>query len=338
MSDLHRVLDWAVPLALIAAGIIAGFLLERLALARLEEFFADQGWRVQTSLIAAIRRVIVLWCIVAGVYLAMLSIPAPANVVQAVNHVLFVLFVIGATLTTGRFAADLVDIHGHKFTKELGTTSGRRTMSLLATIAQLTIVLTGAIIVLDSLGIAISPLITALGVGGLAVALALQGVLSNIFSGLELIASHHVRPGDYIKLDIGGEGVVLDINWRNTTIRDATDTLVIIPNDKLASAVIWNYHLPDKDVFTMAVDVAVKRNADLGQVEKIAIDVANDVAREIGELASAPPPEVRFNTLTNDQVNVTTFLHSRAYMDGMRIRSEFIKRMHGKLNEFDQAG
>jgi small-conductance mechanosensitive channel len=88
----------------------------------------------------------------------------------------------------------------------------------------------------------------------------------------------------------------------------------------------------------MAVDVAVKRNADLGQVEKIAIDVANDVAREIGELASAPPPEVRFNTLTNDQVNVTTFLHSRAYMDGMRIRSEFIKRMHGKLNEFDQAG
>jgi small-conductance mechanosensitive channel len=156
--------------------------------------------------------------------------------------------------------------------------------------------------------------LTALGVGGLAVALALQGVLSNIFSGLEIIASHHIRPGDYIKLDMGSEGFVMDINWRNTTIRDVTNTLIIVPNDKLASSVIWNYNLPRKDVYTIAIDVPVPRDSDLDRVEGIATEVARRIVSDMlrpDEKPPEPEPYVRFSAIAADQVTVTTYLQAR---------------------------
>ena len=75
-------------------------------------------------------------------------------------------------------------------------------------------------IILNQLHVSIAPILTALGVGGLAVALALQDTLSNLFAGFYVAVAGQVRLGDYIvKLDTGEEGYVTDISWRTTTIR-----------------------------------------------------------------------------------------------------------------------
>jgi small-conductance mechanosensitive channel len=97
--------------------------------------------------------------------------------------------------------------------------------------------------VLSTFGVAIAPLLTTLGLGGLAVAIALRDTLANLFSGVHIVASRQIRPGDYVKFDFGVEGEVTDIQWRSTTIRDLQNSTVIVPNEKVAGSVLVNYSL-----------------------------------------------------------------------------------------------
>jgi small-conductance mechanosensitive channel len=116
--------------------------------------------------------------------------------------------------------------------------------SLISSLVGITIGGVGVLVALDSLGISVTPILTALGVGGLAVALALRGTLANVFAGLEILASREVRPGDFIRFD-GGEGYVADITWRSTAVVDVAGGRVIVPNEKLVGAVVANATRPD---------------------------------------------------------------------------------------------
>jgi small-conductance mechanosensitive channel len=91
--------------------------------------------------------------------------------------------------------------------------------SLLLAVVKAVIYVIGALIILNFMGISIAPLITALGAGGLAMALALQDTLSNLFAGIHIMAEQAIRAGDFIRLETGQEGHVEDISWRTTRIR-----------------------------------------------------------------------------------------------------------------------
>ena len=119
--------------------------------------------------------------------------------------------------------------------------------SILVNTIELVVYLTGFLFMLQSFGISIAPLLTALGVGGLAVALALQDTLSNLFSGINILLSKQTKVGDYIKLSSGEEGIVSDMNWRSTTIQQTSNNMVVVPNQKIATSIITNYALPDAE-------------------------------------------------------------------------------------------
>lgn len=103
------------------------------------------------------------------------------------------------------------------FLKDKLSKSGDKTAgtSILTTVVDLGVYLVGALFILSSYGISISPLLTALGAGGLASALALQDTLANLFSGITTLVSKQVHMGDYIRLASGDAGRVVDMNWRN---------------------------------------------------------------------------------------------------------------------------
>ena len=101
---------------------------------------------------------------------------------------------------------------------------------------------------LESLGVPVAPLLTTLGIGSLAVALALQDTLANFFAGLHLLADRPVRPGDYIKLHEGEEGFVETIGWRSSRLRTTKNNIVVVPNQKLSQAILTNFHLPISNV------------------------------------------------------------------------------------------
>jgi small-conductance mechanosensitive channel len=194
------------------------------------------------------------------------------------------------------------------------------------------IFLMGALIILQTLNISITPILTALGVGGLAVALALQDTLSNLFSGLQIIASRQVRPGDYVKLESGEEGYVIDITWRNTAIRALPNNMVIVPNSKLASTLVTNYYQPEKEMAVL-VEVGVGYQSELKKVEQTTIEVAREVMHEVKGGVREFEPFIRYHSFGDSSINFTVILRGCEFTDQFLIKHEFIKRLHERFSD-----
>lgn len=123
----------------------------------------------------------------------------------------------------------------------------------------------GVLVLLGTLGISITPLIASLGIGSLAVALALQPTLENFFSGVQLLVDRPIRVGDFIELDSGEQGFVEKIGWRSTWIKMLPNNTVIMPNSVLSESKIINYFYPSREM-PVSVEVGVHYDSDLEHV------------------------------------------------------------------------
>ena len=177
-------------------------------------------------------------------------LPLTRAVQHTINQVLTVLLIFVATLSVARVVTGLV----RTVTQSRPGVAGSAT--IFVNITRILVLAIGFLVVLQTLGISIAPLLTALGVGGLAVALALQDTLANLFAGIHILASKTVQPGDYIRLSSGEEGYVEDINWRQTTVRNLSNNLVVLPNGQLAQANMTNFMRPEQQL-TVLVQVGV---------------------------------------------------------------------------------
>jgi small-conductance mechanosensitive channel len=261
------------------------------------------------------------WFGTAGVYAALNNLPIPHRYELLINRGMLVVYVLSVTVVLSRMLSGLVTLYGRKVGGILISTS------IFTHVTQVLVYLIGILVLLQSLGISIAPILTALGVGGLAVALALQDTLSNLFAGIHMIASQKIRPGDYVDLENGQGGHVEDITWRYTTIRTLLNNMIIIPNAKLASAVATNYAMPDREI-AILVDVGVSYESDLEKVESVTIQVAREVMQEVAGGVSGFDPSIRYKKFDDSSINFSVNLRGQEFTNQFLIRHEFIKRLH----------
>ena len=197
---------------------------------------------------------------------------------------------------------------------------------------QIAVFVVGGLIVVQTVGISITPLLTALGVGGIAVALALQDTLSNLFSGLHILASRQVKIGDYIKLSTGEEGYVADISWRNTSIRALSNNMYVVPNLVMASSIITNYDQPQREMAVL-VNVGVGYESDLKKVERVTVEVGREVMKEVAGGVPEFEPFIRYNTFGDFAIGFTVILRGKEFVDQYMIKHEFVKRLHERYNQ-----
>jgi small-conductance mechanosensitive channel len=169
-----------------------------------------------------------------------------------------------------------------------------------------------------------------LGVGGLAVALALQDTLTNLFAGVHITVARIIKAGDYVMLSSGEEGTVSDITWRVTTLLTTSNNIVIIPNSKLASSIVTNYSLPAKNM-DMALPIHVGYNADLEKVEKITLEVAIEVMKELGIENAAPV--VRYREFAPSAINLNLWITIHIFTDQPSIRHALMKRIYRRYKQ-----
>jgi small-conductance mechanosensitive channel len=324
VRSLTEYLPLILSVVWLTLGTLAGFAVDRYILRRL-----TQSRKVKESFwlavsVDAVRGVAIVWGVIAGLYAALLTDNLNPRLDFSISHLLLVLVLASVTFVAARFAAGTVAHYGGGVEKRL------LSASLFASIAQITVITFGVLIILNSLGIAITPLLTALGVGGLAIALALKDTLANLFSGIQIVASRQLRPGDYVRIDSGFEGAVEDVNWRNTTIRDLSNNLIVIPNEKLAQSIFTNYHLPEAEL-TVSVPVAVAYGNDLDEVERVALEAASaaldDMQARVGGL-----PYVRFRDLGDSTVSLSVHMRTPEFADQFQARSFLIKRLYDGFN------
>ena len=188
------------------------------------------------------------------------------------------------------------------------------------------------VLVFGQLGYQVSALLATLGVAGLAVALALQDTLANIFAGFYILADKSVKAGDYIKLESGDEGFVEEVGWRNTRIRLWANNTVIVPNAKLIQSTLTNYEMPRKQL-SVYVPCGVSYNSDLEHVEKVTVDCAKQVLMEVPGGVKNFEPVVRFKEFGDSNINFIVVLRSKDVASQYLIQHEFIKRLHRRYRD-----
>ena len=193
----------------------------------------------------------------------------------------------------------------------------------------------GVLVVLDQLGISVAPLLATLGVGALALALALQPTLGNIFAGIQLVAAAQFQIGDFVRVNEAGvEGYVTDIGWRTTTLRTLLDNYVIIPNSQLADSVLTNLYTPDPRV-RLSIGVGVHYDTDLEEAERIAREVIREVQNETEAGVPGFEGDIRWTAFGDSAITFDAILQARKPMDRFGVASAFIKRLHRRYNEAD---
>ena len=187
-------------------------------------------------------------------------------------------------------------------------------------------------IILDELGVNVTAAVVAFGIGGLAVAFALQGTLSEFFAGIYLMSDRPVRVGDYIRLDSSQEGYVVDIGWRSTKIRELPNNIIVVPNSKLAGSIVTNYYLPEPEMACL-VQVGVSYDSDLEKVERVTIDVAKRVLERVTGGVPEFEPFIRYHTFSDFSINFTVILRAKEYVDRYLLTHEFVKELHKRYRE-----
>lgn len=202
----------------------------------------------------------------------------------------------------------------------------RSSQGIIKGVARFCIVGLGILLVLDNFGISITPLLASLGIGSLAVALALQPTLENLFSGIQLIADKPFQVGHFIKLDSGEEGHIQKIGWRSTWVLLKEDNMIVIPNKNLVNSKLTNYCYPQKEL-VLAVPVGVHYASNLDHVERVTVEVARQVLREVPGGVKNFEPFIRLLSLGDFSVNFVTILRAEEYAHSAVLRHSFLKAL-----------
>jgi small-conductance mechanosensitive channel len=325
MSRFSNLPPWiwsaALSAAVILASYVAGHIVKWLVSRRLAALAARTRAKWDDIVVDEIARRVPLWSVLLGVYVAEGFWTVPANIDNVLTKALFVAIALSATFLASALVTKLTALYSSSLAQALPVTS------LTQNIVKGIVITIGLLIVLNGLGLSITPILTALGVGGLAVALALQDTLANLFAGIYVTIAGQIRLGDYVRLDTGQEGYVADIGWRSTRIRMLPNNLVLVPNAKLAQAIVTNFYLPDRELAVL-VEVGVDYDSDLAHVERVTCEVAKDTLQSVAGGAADFNPFIRYHTFADSSINFTTILRAREYVDQYLLKHEFIKRLH----------
>ncbi len=279
-------------------------------------------------LVSELKRRIPFWGLLIGGWLALGHWPLDPDNERLAANALFALGVASVSLAASAIVSRVVAIYGPRQTPTVPVAG------LTTNIAKAVVLTIGALIILKGFNIEITPLLTALGVGGLAVALALQEPLSNLFAGLFISLAGQIRIGDYVKIESGIEGYVADMNWRSTGIRMLANNLILVPNAKLAQSLVINYSLPETEQAVL-VDVGVDYASDLAKVERVTIEVAREVMRDVQGGVPEFVPFIRYHTFADSSINFSVILRGKTYVDQYLIKHEFVKRLQARYGRED---
>ena len=307
------------------SGLALG--LRHLAFRALNSWAASTPTRLDDVVVQSLRIPSAIWCILIGLHSAVGMMRLPERSSMLILNVIFAVLVVSVTMAV----ANVVGSALGQILKEQHLVIPATGLSL--TIIKVALWVVGGLVLLSGLGVSIAPILTALGVGGLAVALALQDTLSNFFAGIHLLIEQPVRVGDFVKLETGQEGYIVDIGWRTTRIRMLPNNMVIIPNNKLTQSILINYSMPEPRM-AMSIRISVAYGTDPGRVERVLFEEVQKAIGHVPGLLADPAPAVRLIPgFGESSLDFTLSCHVREFGDQFPIQHELRKRILKRFQE-----
>ena len=336
LDPLELMKSLTIPVLILAVALFIGITLNSMLNRRLARLVKAEDGSIKNIFYRALQGVPISFCFVVGLYWIVSTSSMPAGIVTFFSYVLFTSIIFSITRVVERTLSGFIRL---KFSSSSDATQS----TLLDTIFKIGVYASGLLIVLNYYGISIAPIITAMGVGGMAVAFGIRETLENIFSGLQIIISKQIRVGDYIKLSTGDEGKVTDINWRFITIMPSNQgSVVVIPNKVIAGAVSTNYSMPRDDIVVI-VPIGVGYESDLEKVERVTVEVAREMMIEVdgyepnfdseGNDINPLAPTVRYQKFNDSSIDFNAIMHVTTFTNQYLLKHKFIKRIMERYRE-----
>lgn len=316
-----------IPASVAFTSALILIILRGIAFKFLRKWAAKTETRMDDIVIKSLRVPSLYWCLAIGLYAGAEISDLPKKYVFYFSKAIHIIVILSITIAVANFSGKIFRNYIQKSNLPIPTTG------LAYGILKGTVLVIGFLIILSVLGVSITPLLTALGVGGLAVALALQDTLANLFAGIHILVEKSIRVGDFVRLETGQEGYVEDITWRTTRVRMLPNNMVIIPNSKLAQSVVTNYYLPEKRM-SLLIPIGVSYSSDPEKVEKILVEEAKKAVGEITGLLGDPEPFVRFIPGFGDSsLDFTLICQVQEFVDQYLAQHELRKRIFKRFGE-----
>ncbi len=288
-----------------------------------------------TQILYSLSRAIFILLIIEGLLLALSSVSYLESWDNVLLRTSVSVAIVFFTFSLGRTGGEILSWYLHRRRVKRKARIDVSLINLMRRVIMIIVCAIGLIVLLDYLAINITPFIASLGIGGLAIALALQPTLGNFFASTQLISDRVVRIGDYIELENGTiTGYVTDVGWRSTRIRTPTNNLITIPNSRLADSILTNFYSPNTELGVI-IRCGVSYSSDLVKVEKYALEVANQVVQELDEAVKTFIPIVRWEEFGDSNINFFIWVQAKERLASFIVKSELIKQLKAR---FDKEG
>jgi small-conductance mechanosensitive channel len=318
------IFTWLIVLLLALAGaFFLRFLLQRYG----SQLVGKTSWALDDLLIQQLTSKIIFWVLLLVIFLAANDLLELMNTKEElgfyIKRTIIAAFILSFTHSIVEIVSSLLAFRNSE---------NSNTSSILRNIAKILLYLISFLLVIQNYGVQVYPLVATLGIGGLAVALALQPTLSNLFSGLQIIASKKIEIGDLIELENGKKGIVSDIAWRNTTITTWQNNTIIIPNSKIVDSIVENYFHAGRE-FLFSIPLGVSYASDLDQVEKVLVEIASSYQKSLPDCVHDFEPFVRFQKFGESSIDLSVFMKSKDFGGQFMVITHFIPAVHKRFQE-----
>jgi small-conductance mechanosensitive channel len=314
---LEKSLLWIESISIFLLIFTVGFLFKRYAAKFVQSILAKMGLLLNDKVVVMTSSYISFWSFLIALYIGILR--APINIKGVIIDKVFY----------GIFAFSIIVLIASVASRFFRTAIQEKIGS---NILKFFIMFIGLVLILNQVGVKLTPILTALGIGSLAVGLALQDTLANFFAGINILSNKQIARDDYIKLNSGEEGTVVEINWRTILIKEMSNTTIIVPNSKVSSAIVTSYHF-DKSEVTSSLTCGVAYRSNLDKVENIVILAAKEIIEKYDCTSKTYQPVVRFTDFGDSSINFILYFRVKTIYDRAFIKSEILKNVYKKLDE-----
>ncbi|ACX72245.1 MscS Mechanosensitive ion channel [Methanocaldococcus vulcanius M7] len=331
-SLTNYVLSIISILVSIIIGKYANALIERIA----DKLHEKSGIELDELLVRALSLPVAIAIILAGFYFGVNFLYLPLSLKTTTNEGILTAFILCIIVFLDRFFTELVERYlAHTISKKTKKDVDDQFVVLTKKLVRLIVWVIGLLLILSNLGYDIKTLLAGLGIGGLAVALASQNLVSNLIAGLIIITDKPFKIGNWITFS-GGSGIVEDIGIRSTKIRSQDNSIIVVPNSKLIDDVIQN--VPSKNKWRVITTIGITYSTPVEKIKK-----AEEIIKNI--LLNHPnveeePITVYFKEYGDWSLNIQVVYYVKNFKyDGYRRYINTVNEINLKIKEeFDKEG
>lgn len=331
MEELTKILK--ITESRILNALLIFFLI--VVLAKIVDLFIDKvarritkftKFKLDDKIIDLVHKPIFLTVIVIGAIYTIQFLNASEKIIFYTNGILYSVLTIIWGICVARISNLIIENSVYKMADLTGLS--REVIPLIENVWKVVIVAAGFMVILSLWKVSITPLLASAGIAGAAVAFAAKDTIANFFGGISIFVDRPYKIGDYIVLDTGERGEVVEIGIRSTRIKTRDDILISIPNSIIANTKIINESAPIPN-FRVRIPIGVAYGSDIDIVEKTLVEIASQNENILKE----PEPRARFREFGESSLNFELLCWAREpALRGLTVH-ELNKEIYKKFNE-----